>query len=96
MQLGTNNFQAWITPISKFISVLLNLQGSRATPKQRPIEKIVGTDFFLHNWNRFEGCHNSVSGFYFYCAALIYMYILIIYYQYTYVCVLYETTRIDE
>src|SRR6218665_3920876 len=64
MHLGTNNFQVCITPILKFISVLLKLQGSRATHKHWPIEKIFGTDFF-HNWNRLEGCQDIVSDFYF-------------------------------
>jgi len=70
MHLGTNNFQVCITPISKFISALLKLQGSRATPKHWPIEKIFGIDFFLHNWNRLEGCHDIVSDFYFFWATL--------------------------
>ena len=65
MHLGTNNFQVCITSILKFISVLLKLQGSRATPKYWPIEKIFGTDLFLHNWNRLEGCHDIVLDFYF-------------------------------
>ena len=45
MHLGTNNFQ--VCTILKFISVLLKPQGSRATPKKWPIEKIFGTDFFF-------------------------------------------------
>ena len=47
MHLGTHNFQVCITPILKFISVLLKLQGSRATPKPGSIKKIFGTDFFF-------------------------------------------------
>jgi len=66
MHLGTNNFQVCTTLILKFIFVLLKLQGSKATPKHWPIEKIFGTDFFLHNWNRLEGCHDIVSDFYFF------------------------------
>jgi len=47
MHLGTNNLHVCITPILKFISVLWKLQGSRATHKHCPIEKIFGTDFFF-------------------------------------------------
>src|SRR6218665_305903 len=62
MHLDANNFQVCIAPILKFISVLLKLQGSRATPKHWPIEKIFGTDFFLHNW---KGATTSFQTFIF-------------------------------
>src|SRR6218665_823895 len=45
---------------------IMKTSGARATPKHWPIEKIFGRDFFLHNWNRLEGCHDIVSDFYFF------------------------------
>src|SRR6218665_1722051 len=38
MHLGTNKFQVCVTPILKSISVLLKLQGSRATPTQSALK----------------------------------------------------------
>src|SRR6218665_2417971 len=79
MHLGTNNFQVFITRILKFISVLLKLQGSRATPKHWSIEKIFGTDFF------FTIGTDIVSDFYFLGHTNIYIYIYIYTHTYIYI-----------
>src|SRR6218665_116832 len=72
MHLGTNSFQVCIAPILKFISVLLKLQGSRAIPKHWPIEKIFGTDFFLHNW---KGSTTSFQTFILYIYICVYVWV---------------------
>jgi len=74
MHLGTNNFQVCIRPILKFTSVLLKLQGSRATPKHWAIENSFGIDFFFIIGTDWKGATTSFQTFIFW-ATLICMYV---------------------